>query len=378
MRSYILILAVVGLASPLWAADPKAPAEPASPAPAPKLVELKSAKITFLGQGNALISASGQAVKQGDSLAEKTDMETGSVPVTEVTFEDGSVMRLGEKTKVSYSSKERVVRISQGTVLFHSPEGHGGITLQGAQASGQVAGSTVMGTQDSSGSFSFLLLESSGAGSVTGGTAGTTVIGVGEMTTIRASAAQAPEVVEVHVDAVRDISPLFQQISTPLPSSPQVVGTTEQQAMEIQNDIKLLSSLDDFKLTEMDPEGVALAMICGVGQNEMGASKNILLRPVDTAAGTEAGSEQGSVVAVGGASFPVDARQAEAEALVAATSLPSSGDGLGSTDTAAGGGDLGATDTAAGGGGGGADTQAPASLPAPITSSPNPGLTTPI
>ena len=71
MRSYILILAVVGLASPLWAADPKAPAEPASPAPAPKLVELKSAKITFLGQGNALISASGQAVKQGDSLAEK-------------------------------------------------------------------------------------------------------------------------------------------------------------------------------------------------------------------------------------------------------------------------------------------------------------------
>ncbi|NBT89373.1 MAG: hypothetical protein EBT50_00890 [Verrucomicrobia bacterium] len=342
------------------------------------MVELKSAKITFLGQGNALISASGQAVKQGDSLAEKTDMETGSVPVTEVTFEDGSVMRLGEKTKVSYSSKERVVRISQGTVLFHSPEGHGGITLQGAQASGQVAGSTVMGTQDSSGSFSFLLLESSGAGSVTGGTAGTTVIGVGEMTTIRASAAQAPEVVEVHVDAVRDISPLFQQISTPLPSSPQVVGTTEQQAMEIQNDIKLLSSLDDFKLTEMDPEGVALAMICGVGQNEMGASKNILLRPVDTAAGTEAGSEQGSVVAVGGASFPVDARQAEAEALVAATSLPSSGDGLGSTDTAAGGGDLGATDTAAGGGGGGADTQAPASLPAPITSSPNPGLTTPI
>lgn len=379
MRSFILILAVVGLASPVWAADPKVPVEPASPAPAPKLVELKSAKITFLGEGNALISANGQAVKQGDSLAEKTDMETGSVPVTEVTFEDGSVMRLGEKTKVSYSSKERVVRISQGTVLFHSPEGHGGITLQGAQASGQVAGSTVMGTQDSSGSFSFLLLESSGAGSVTGGTAGTTVIGVGEMTTIRSSAAQAPEVVEVHVDAVRDISPLFQQVSTPLPSSTQVVGTTEQQAMEIQTDIKLLSSLDDFKLAETDPEGVALAMICGVGQNEMGAAKNILLRPVDTAAGTEAGSEQGgSVVAVGGASFPVDARQAEAEPLVAATSLPSSGDGLGSTDTAAGGGDLGATDTAAGGGGGGADTQAPASLPPPITSSPSPGLTTPI
>lgn len=378
MKTSAFFLVLVGLASALWAAESKQPAEAASVARAPALVDLKSAKITFIGEGSALISSTGQTVKLGDSLAEKTDMETGSVPVTEVTFEDGSVMRLGEKTKVSYSAKERVVRISQGTVLFHSPSGHGGITLQGAQGSGQVAGSTVMGTQDSSGSFSFLLLESSGAGSVTGGPAGTTVIGVGEMTTIRANAAQAPEVVEVHVDAVRDISPLFQQISTPLASSPQVVGTTEQQAMEIQTDIKFLSSLDDFKLTEADPEGVALAMICGVGQNEMGAAKNILLRPVDTAAGTEAGADQGSVLAVGGASFPVDARQAEAEPLVAATSLPSSGDGLGSTDTAAGGGDLGATDTAAGGGGGGADTQAPASLPAPITSSPNPGLTTPI
>ena len=395
-KSVIPILAVFGLTWTAPAADTAIPEKTTTATPVPALVDLQTGKITFIGGDGVKISGSGQPAKNGDSFPEKTELETGTSPVTEVTFGDGSVMRLGENTKVSYSAKERIVRLMAGTVLFHSVEGQGGITVQGAQASGQVTGSTVMGTQDSSGNFSFLLLESTGAGSVTGGTAGPTFVGVGEMTTIRAGSAEPPQVVEVHVDAVRDISPLFQQIPSSLPSATKVVGTTEQQAMEIQTDIKLLSSLDNFKLTEIDPEGLALAMICGVGQDEMGASKNILLRPVDTAAGTEtaagesssgtpgSGSSFGTLVAMGMSDGPMDARQEEAASLIAA-SAPS-GDGLAGTDTAAGGeggGDLGATETAAGGGGG-ADTQAPITpaavntAPPPVTSSPLPGLTTPV
>ena len=386
---FILIFGLVaGLACPIQALEPEPGAEVPGPAsaPAPVLQDLGSGSITFVEGTSVTISGSNQPVRTGDPFAEKAELETGASPATEVTFGDGSVMRLGEKTKVSYSAKERIVRVAQGTVLFHSPPGNGGITLQGEKAAGQVAGSTVIGTQDGSGNFSFLLLEGSGAGSVTGGTAGPTFVGVGEMTTIRSGAAETPEVVEVHIDAVRDISPLFQQISSPLPSATEVVGTTEQQAMEIQTDIKLLSSLDNFKLTERDPEGVSLAMICGVGQDEIGAAKNILLRPVDTAAGMETASGEsssgtpggggtfGTLVAVGGEGFPADARQAEAEPLVAASSPPSSSDGLAGTDTAAGGeGDLGATETAAGGGGG-ADSQAPL---APVVTSPTPSLTTP-
>jgi hypothetical protein len=522
MKHVAFFFLAAGLICPTWAAEPTpATGGGAESIPAPVLVELQSGKLTFVDGASVKISGSSQPAKTGDPFVEKAELETGASPATEVTFGDGSVMRLGEKTKVSYSAKERIVRVAQGTVLFHSPPGNGGITLQGEKATGQVAGSTVMGTQDGSGNFSFLLLEGSGAGSVTGGTAGPTFVGIGEMTTIRSGAAEAPEVVEVHVDAVRDISPLFQQISSSLPSATKVVGTTDQQAMEIQTDIKLLSSLDNFKLTESDPEGVSLAMICGVGQDEIGAAKNILLRPVDTAAGTEelasasssapatvqavigglnglsgassglasasavlsavspalqsaansndpkslqaftfaavsavaqgdpgavqsivsglisaiAGSPQagdaativaaaaivtasnfgesamqaasagaiagalasgnpalvqavnqglangtvaivqGTVVAAGTEAAPADARQAEAEPLVAAVAPAGSGDGLAGTETAAGGeGDLGATETAAGGGGG-ADTQAPL---APVVTSPTPGLTTPI
>ena len=526
MKRVAFFLLAAGLGCPTWAAEPTpATGGGAESTSALVLVDLQSGKLTFVDGASVKISGSSQPAKAGDPFAEKAELETGASPVTEVTFGDGSVMRLGEKTKVSYSAKERIVRVAQGTVLFHSPPGNGGITLQGEKAAGQVAGSTVIGTQDGSGNFSFLLLEGSGAGSVTGGTAGPTFVGVGEMTTIRSGAAEAPEVVEVHVDAVRDNSPLFQQISSSLPSATKVLGTTEQQAMEIQTDIKLLSSLDNFKLTETDPEGVALAMICGVGQDEMGAAKNILLRPVDTAAGTEelasasssasaaaqaavgslngvagatsglassgsvlasvsstlqgaansgdtkslqaltfaavnavgqadpgavqavvsgliasiAGSPQaseaaqviaaaaivtasnfgqaaaqaasagatagalasgnpglvqavsqglangtaaivqGTLVAAGAETPPADARQTEAEPLVAASSPPSSSDGggLGGTDTAAGGdgeGDLGSTETAAGGGGT-PDTQAPI---APVNVPTTPGLTTPI
>lgn len=398
-KSIIPLLAIFGLTWTVSAVVAGLPEKSSASASAPELTDLQTGKISFVGGGSVTISGNSQPAKTGDSFPEKAELKTGTSPVTEVTFGDGSVMRLGENTQVSYSAKERIVRLTAGTVLFHSVEGKGGITVQGAQASGQVAGSTVIGTQDSSGNFSFVLLEGSGAGSVTGGTSVPTVVGVGEMTTIRASSTEPPQVVEVHVDAVRDISPLFQQIPASLPSAAKIVATTEQQAMEIQTDIKLLSSLENFKLTETDPEGQGLAMICGVGQNEMGAAKNILLRPVDTAAGTEtaagesssgtpgSGSSFGTVVAIGASEVPADARQEEAAPLVAASSPPSSGDGggLGGTDTAAGTegggeGDLGATETAAGGRGGGVDTQtplAPTGVP-PVTSSPSPGLTTPI
>lgn len=116
---------------------------------------------------------------------------------------------------------------------------------------------------------------------------------------------------------------------------------------------------------------------------------------VSVAEGQSFSSETGTVAATdpsnsfGGGGDPVDARSAEGAAIAASSSQPNAGT-PGDMATAAGGeGDLGATETAAGGGGG-ADTQsplAPTAVPqgavtqgslAPVTSSPNPGLTTPI
>lgn len=79
-----------------------------------------------------------------------------------------------------------------------------------------------------------------------------------------------------------------------------------------------------------------------------------------------------------------DARSPEGKVVAASSAAPAAGSEIADTSTAAGGeSNLGATETAAGGGGG-ADTQATATLsPAsvslpPVTTSSNPGLTTPI
>ena len=377
-NTFLPFLVLLSVVCTTRAVEPTVPAEPAKTTSAPAaprgIVELKSAQITFLqGKGAKIVGSAGSA-KKGDTLAESVEIETGTEPVTELTFEDGSVLRLGEKTKISFVSKERIIRLEQGYLLASTPEGNGGITVQGGAPSGTVSGSSVMAARDGNNNFSFLVLESSGSGSVTGGSAGPTLLGIGEMTTIRAGSAEPPEVLDVHIDAVRDICPLFQQIATNMPGDKKVVGSTIWQADDIQGSVKLLSSLEDYKLTENDPEGAALAMLCAVGSNEIGAAENILLRPLDTAAGAEQGSEQGSLVAVGGGSALADARQAEAEPLISAITPNASGDGLAGTDTAAG--DLADTDTAAGGGGAGADTQPPQSL-SPVLSPTTGGLTTP-
>ena len=144
----------------------------------------------------------------------------------------------------------------------------------------------VMASRDEQGNFSFMILEGEGGGKVIGKDGVPVFLGAGQMAIVHQDG-KPTKVVEVHIDAVRDVSPLYQDFPTNFNGAEKVLNTTQIQSDEIQNDIKLLSSLKDFDLTQSDPEGVALAMICGVGQNEMGASKNILLRPMDTAAGTE-------------------------------------------------------------------------------------------
>jgi len=356
MKRWILPLILTGSA---WSADPSALPATAPSAPPPVLVELQSGKISYVEGAGVKIAGKNTVAKVGDLLAEKTALETGSALVTEVTFADGSVMRLGEKTKVSFSSKERTVRLESGTILFYSPEGNGGISIQGGDSVGQVPGSTVMSTRDAAGNFSMFVLESSGAGSLSGPNAPTTFLGNGEGATLRTAAGETPEVMDVHIDAVRDISPLFQQIPTPLPSSEKVVATTYRQAEDIQGDVKLLSSLENYKLTQTDPEGVALALICSVGPDEMGAAKNILLRPLDTAAGTESGADGGFANVIGGFAVPSDAREAGAASMTEASAPPPGLEPPAEQETAAGGG--GATDT----------------QPPPVVSPASPPLTTP-
>lgn len=355
--------------------------------------ELKSGEFTVVkNQVEHTLGSSKSPAKTKDQLEEKSVVDTGAASLTELGFSDSSVLRLGSNTQFSFQSKERIIKLDKGAMLMNVPPGNGGITVDGGGVTGAVSGTTIMASRDDEGNFSFMVLEGQGGGKVTGKDGVAVELVPGQMAIVRQDG-KPTKVVEVNVDAMRDYSPLYTDFSARLPGTDGVQGTTDRQANDVQSEILFLQRPQDQGLENSGPGVKALAMLAGMSPAEMDASRNILLGD-STAAGQEgvqqgsgsgAGGGGGSLVAVNESSSPADARQASAETIVAASSLPSS-DSPGGTDTAAGtegggGGDPGSTDTAAGGGSP-ADTQppsgiTPASLP-PVTSSPTPGLTTPL
>jgi hypothetical protein len=354
--------------------------------------ELKSGEFTVVkNQVEHTLGSSKSLAKTKDQLEEKSVVDTGAASLTELGFNDASVLRLGSNTQFSFQSKERIIKLDKGTMLMNVPPGNGGITVDGGGVTGAVSGTTVMASRDEEGNFSFMILEGEGAGKVIGKDGVPVDLIPGQMAIVRQDG-KPTKVVEVNVDAMRDHSPLYTDFSARLPGSDRVQGTTDRQAVDVQNEVTFLQGPTQQGLETSGPAVRALAMLAGMSSAEIDNSRNILLGD-STAAGQEGGGEGsgsgaggggGSLVAFKDSSSPTDARQEDAAPLVAASSPPSSGDGggLGGTDTAAGGdggGDLGSTETAAGGGGS-PDTQAPLSptgVP-PVTSSPSPGLTTPI
>jgi hypothetical protein len=354
--------------------------------------ELKSGEFTVVkNQVEHSLGSSKSLAKAKDQLEEKSVVDTGAASLTELGFNDSSVLRLGSNTQFSFQSKERIIKLDKGSMLMNVPPGNGGITVDGGGVTGAVSGTTVMASRDEEGNFSFMILEGEGSGKVIGKDGVPVDLIPGQMAIVRQDG-KPTKVVEVNVDAMRDYSPLYTDFSSRLPGSDRVQGTTDRQAVDVQNEVTFLQGPTQQGLETSGPGVRALAMLAGMSSTEIDNSRNILLGD-STAAGQEGGGEGsgsgaggggGSLVAFNDSSTPADARQEDAAPLVAASSPPSSGDGggLGGTDTAAGGdggGDLGSTETAAGGGGS-PDTQAPLSptgVP-PVTSSPSPGLTTPI
>lgn len=352
--------------------------------------ELQSGEFTVVkNQVEHTRGSSTELAKAKDQLEEKSVVDTGAASLTELGFRDASVLRLGSNTQFSFQSKERIIKLEKGTMLMNVPPGNGGITVDGGGVTGAVSGTTIMASRDEEGNFSFMILEGQGGGKVIGKDGVPVELLAGQMAVV-ANDGKPAKVIEVNVDAMRDHSPLYAEFPTQLPGAGAVQGTTDRQAEDVQNEISFLQSPQDQALEVSGPGVRALAMLAGMSAAEIDASRNILLGD-STAAGTEGGGEGsgaggggGALVALNDSPAPTDARQEAAAPLVAASSLPSSGEGgLGGTDTAAGseggGGDLGATETAAGGGGS-PDTQSPlgpAGIP-PVTSPPTTGLTTPI
>ena len=149
-------------------------------------MEFKEAEITTIKNSVAHDPGTGAApAKVKDKIHEKSKVSTAAASMAELTFADTSITRMGANTQFSFQSKERLVKLEQGTVLVHTPPGNGGATVDCGGVTAAVSGTTFMASRDTAGNSMFVLLEGQGGLKVTvGGTS--TVIRPGQAASVGA------------------------------------------------------------------------------------------------------------------------------------------------------------------------------------------------
>ncbi len=139
-------------------------------------VEFKEAEITTVKNLVEHNPGTGAApAKVNEKIYEKSTVSTAAASMAELTFADSSITRMGANTQFSFRSKERLVKLEQGTILIHTPPGNGGAKVDAGGVTAAVSGTTFMASRDMSGNTMFVLLEGQGGLKVTVGGVSTVI-----------------------------------------------------------------------------------------------------------------------------------------------------------------------------------------------------------
>lgn len=141
-----------------------------------KGVDLQEAELTTIKNIVERDEGAGaQPAKANDKIREKSKVTTAAASMAELTFADSSITRMGANTLFSFQSKERLIKLDQGTVLMNTPPGNGGATVDCGGVTASVTGTTFMASRDKVGNSVFVLLEGSGGMKITVGGTSTTI-----------------------------------------------------------------------------------------------------------------------------------------------------------------------------------------------------------
>jgi hypothetical protein len=203
--------------------------------------EFKDAEITTLK--NIVEHDAGQGAapaKMSEKIGENSKVTTAAASMAELTFGDSSITRIGANSVFSFQSKERLVKLDQGTALIHATPGNGGATVDCGGVTAAVSGSTFMASRSATGGAVFVLLESSGSLKVTTPGGQTVTILPGQAASTGTGAKSAIQVFDVDVKKVMETTPLVSGFKE-LPSQAEInVVTEKQQAMIREGKIEVL------------------------------------------------------------------------------------------------------------------------------------------
>src|SRR5437764_2822703 len=148
---YILLVAPVALASVSWLVNEAVAAD------------FEQARVTQVVQDvKVLPSGAAERPAAGNETVEKgAAVQNGVKSRSELTFQDQTITRLGEKTIFTVGGGARTIELGSGQFLLYVPKNAGGAKVKMGSVTAAITGTTVLGNVQPNGIVEFTVLEGS-------------------------------------------------------------------------------------------------------------------------------------------------------------------------------------------------------------------------
>lgn len=206
-------------------------------APAVTGVPFTQATITDLA-GNVTVAPSNDPTAKStaklDDLFKAPDtLETGRKSRAQLTSADGTIARVGSNTAFSLEPNSRTIHLAQGSILFNSPKGIGGGTIETKSATATVLGTTIIVSATPDGGFKLLVLEGTATMKLPNGQ--TVTLTAGQMTFVLPASKGGGVGPVLNFDLKKEVasSNLVNGFTLSLPSQNLIVNATDIQQQKI-------------------------------------------------------------------------------------------------------------------------------------------------
>ena len=125
--------------------------------------DLDQARVTQVVQDVKVLPSSGaaRAAAVNETVHKGSAVQTGVKSRSELTFQDQSITRLGEKTIFNVGGGARTIELGSGQFLLYVPKNSGGAKVKMGSVTAAITGTTVLGNVQPNGIVEFTVLEGS-------------------------------------------------------------------------------------------------------------------------------------------------------------------------------------------------------------------------
>jgi len=124
-------------------------------------LDFSQARVTQVVQDVKVVpsGAAARAATVNETVHKGSAVQTGTQSRSELTFQDQTITRLGEKTIFSVGGGARSIELGSGQFLLYVPKNSGGAKVKMGSVTAAITGTTVMGNVNPNGIVEFTVLE---------------------------------------------------------------------------------------------------------------------------------------------------------------------------------------------------------------------------